>query len=127
MQYVFVPSEAKFHTDFYQGHFDLLNWNLGSQVKKFNRKAEGNFESCSAVSGQRNLILEKIVFIFDDENFHTGSKNKWDKKLLIFIVLRVILILIFRLTLFQQKFSFFHKFPKKKSLHKKLFHRTRLN
>jgi hypothetical protein len=35
LQYVFVPSEAKIHTDFYQGHFDLLNWTLGSQVKNF--------------------------------------------------------------------------------------------
>jgi hypothetical protein len=56
---VFVPSEAKFHTDFYQGHFNLLNWNLESQVKFFNRKPEGNVESCSAVGDQKKLDLPK--------------------------------------------------------------------
>jgi hypothetical protein len=47
---------------FCQGHFDLLNWNLGSQVKKFDRKAEGNFESCSAVGDQKKLDFPKQLF-----------------------------------------------------------------
>jgi hypothetical protein len=53
---------VKIHTDFLSSHFDLLIWTLESHVKIFNRKPEENFESCSAVSGQKNMIF-KIVFI----------------------------------------------------------------
>ncbi len=63
---------------FYQGHFNLFNWTLRSQVKNFNRKPEGNFENCSAV-GDHKTWSWKIVFLFNGKNFHTGSKNKVDK------------------------------------------------
>ncbi len=52
---------------------------MGSQLKIFNRKPEGNFESCSAVGDQKKTWSSKIAFLFNGENFHTGSKNKLDK------------------------------------------------
>jgi hypothetical protein len=70
--------EAKIHTDFYQGHFDLLNWNLGSHVKNFNRKPEENkMKAVSYWRSQKKLDLQNSFFF--DEFFYTGSKTGWDK------------------------------------------------
>jgi hypothetical protein len=75
---LFVPSEAKFHTDFYQGHFNLLNWTLGSQVKNFNRKPEEN--KTKAVGDQKNLIFQNTFFYFMMNFFTRVQKIDGTKK-----------------------------------------------
>ncbi len=78
LQYVFVSlTFSNFIQIFYQGHFNLLNWTLGSQVEIFNWKPEGNFESCSAVGDQKNLIFQNSFFYLMVKIFTRVQKIIW--------------------------------------------------